>query len=227
MTENEIVYGIRERIRELADDSDISNRQILFEVNNQRALYYSKKGRKIDDTVKQEICMNVNIVDPMKCGCTTSGCKALRTATQVPATITTNGDQAGVLMVRGNNLLSRPFSFISWEKIRFSGNNEFTSRDIYAALGPDGYLYFKSGNPEVELLASTQVIVTLLMENPKDANNFVDCSTNTSCYSADSQYPLKASLYAYIAPIVVQSLLQREQLPRDEANNANDDKTQV
>lgn len=227
MTENEIVYGIRERVRELADDSDISNRQILFEVNNQRALYYSKKGRKIDDTVKQEICMNVNIVDPMKCGCTTSGCKALRTASTVPPTITTNGDQAGVLMVRGNGMLSKPFSFISWEKIRFAANNEFTARDIYAAIAPDGYIYFKSANPEIELLASTQIIATLLLENPKDAKNFTDCITNETCYSADNPYPLKASLYTYIAPLVVQNLLQREQLPKDKANNASDDKTEV
>lgn len=223
MTENEIVYGIRERIRQLADDSDISDRQILFEINNQRAIYYSKKGRKIDDSVKQEICMNVSIVDPMKCGCTTSGCKALRTTSKVPSTITTNGDQPGILMIRGNGMLSKPFSFVSWEKIRFSANNEFTKRDVFAALSPDGYVYFKSANPEIELLASTQIIVTLLLENPKDAMNFTDCLTNQSCYSGDMAYPLKASLYAYIAPIVTDVLMRRLQLPEDTQNNATSD----
>jgi hypothetical protein len=222
MTQNELVYSIREAIRQDVDDSDIDNREILFEINIQRALYYTnefnKNNRSFDEDVTQAICMKLEVADKSDCGCQLSGCTVMRTVKPLPPTLKLHTSNA-IVRVTGIDAFSKNMSFVPFSRILYVGDGKFDQDHVYVTQHANGHLYLKSSNNLVKLME--YIYVVAVFENPLDAADFTDCNTEASCYSADSQYPMKANVLAYIKDLIVNRFTRKLSVPEDKANNAD------
>ena len=57
-------------------------------------------------------------------------------------------------------------------------------------------------------------------------DEFTDCS-GKACWSPYTIYPLNQWMWAYIKPQIVQQLIQKQQIPQDNENDAKDNKTDL
>lgn len=224
MTLNEAIYDIRNAIRQYADDSSIDNREIIFEINKQRAIFlknkYNQGIKHISPTVIQPICMDVELADADECDCADSGCFVMRTVEKLPSTLDLNKKE-GVTRVSGVNILNQSFSFVSQDKAINSGHNRFTkTNSIYSFLHPNGHIYIKSYNKMVKMLEC--IVVHAILENPLDAEPF---NTGDYCFDYDKEYPMKLSTDGYIFKMIVNRFLMQLGIPEDIINNANNDDT--
>ena len=222
MTQNEIIYSVRNQLRQEVDDSSIDDREILFELNIQRAVYYTnefnKPGRYFDEDIIQTLCMKMEVADRSDCGCQFTGCNVLRTVDKVPPTLGLHTGNA-IIRVTGIDSMSVPFSLVPFSRIPYVGDGKFDKNMIYASLHPNGHIYLKSDNNLAKMIE--YIYVTVVLEDPMDAKPFKDCNTG-DCYSGNSEYPLKAKVLGYISEMVVQKFLRKLQIPEDQANNADD-----
>ena len=221
-TYNEIIYSIREGIRQHTSDSDIDDRQIIFEFNLQRALWYrneyNKRNKSLDDQAKQTICLDLVEANADECGCNTeTDCKILRSVQKIPPVLDLH-DKLAISKVTTNDVSSVPLSFTTFNKFPYTGNGPYNKNNIFATLHPNGHIYVKSSNPLYFFLES--IAVTLILEDPLDAKEF-QCG-NGSCFNPNLEYPVKSHIIAYIKEIVIRTLIQQLGIPKDQINNANE-----
>ncbi len=220
-TFNEVIYSVRERIRQHTDDSDIDNRQILFELNIQRGLFYrneyNKNNRTIDDEIKQIICVPLIHAVPEDCGCS-DDCKYLRSTIKLPTFIELH-DKNAITAIKSSKIGSIPFTFVPYNKFPFVGNNKFNKNAVFVTLHPSGYLYLKSANPNYLLI--NKVTVQGVFENPLEASKLCD-GDNCPNDIMESVYPVKSYVLAYIMDIIVQLFINKLSLPKDLTNNSNE-----
>lgn len=220
-TFNEVIYSVRERIRQHTDDSDIDNRQILFELNVQRGLVYrneyNKNNRTIDDEAKQIVCVPMEYTTAEACGCN-DDCKYLRSSIKLPTFIELH-DKIAITHVKSVEIGSIPFSYVSYSKFPFVGKNKYNKNAVFVTLHPSGYLYVKSANPNFKLIE--KVLVHGIFENPLEAAKLCD-EANCPDDIFESQYPAKSYILAYILDIVTNVFINKLQVPKDLINNANE-----
>jgi hypothetical protein len=221
MKYNEVIYSIREKLREVVDDSNIDDREIIFEVNNQRALFYrneyNKNSRAVDEEIKQTLCVSLEEASDDEC-CIDSDCTILRSTIPLPNLLELHHKNT-LLRVTSTQLGTKPFSLVSWNQFPFSGNSKYNSKEVYVSKHNNGYLYFKSSNRLHKFLE--KVSVQVILEDPLDIKDFMDCASGTDCFNLDTfNYPIKAHVLAYITPQVLKSFAFKLQIPEDLENDA-------
>lgn len=220
-TYNEIIYSIREGIRQHTSDSDIDDRQIIFEFNLQRALWYrneyNKKNTSIDDQVKQTICFELEKATASECDCIESECEILRTKNKMPKVLDLR-DKSAISKVTFNNITDMPLSFVSYNKFPYSGNGPYNKNTVFATLHPNGYIYLKSANPNFKLIEN--IAVTAVLEDPLDAKDF-SCNFK-SCFNPKEEYPVKSHIIAYIKNTVIEGFIRQLTMPKDLINNSQE-----
>ena len=113
-------------------------------------------------------------------------------------------------------------TYVSRERMRYVGENKWLKNIIYVSKGPDGYLYFKSSNPQ--FLYLEKVRMTGIFEDPDKAAE-LECNSNgdKSCDVLDREFPLEEGLVSTVIELVVKYLSGAVYRPKDQENNANDD----
>jgi hypothetical protein len=213
MTYNEIIYTVRESIRRYTLDSTIDDREIIFQVNMQRALHlrneYNKSARNAIETVKQTICLNLTQVED-----------CLLTTTTIPKFIELH-EKPAISRITSKIQSDIPFDFVPFVKLPFVGNGRFNRKNVFISLTPDSKLLVKSGNPLIKML--DRILVTGIYENPLELKDFkCNFEQSVDCYSDDAEYPLTPHIFIYILPYVTDYFLRKLQVPRDTTNNANE-----
>lgn len=223
-TYNEIIYSIREGIRQHTTDSDIDDRQIIFEFNLQRAFWYrreyNKKNVSIDDQIKQTICIDLEESSRSECDCEQNNCFILKTKTKIPKVLDLR-DKPSISKITFNDVLNVPLSFVSYNKFPFVGNGKYNKNHVFATLHPNGYLYLKSSNNNFMMIE--KIAVTLVLENPLDAKKFNNCEDNTPCFDYDQEYPVKSHIIAQVKEEVINKFIRQLQMPKDLNNNSQED----
>lgn len=221
MTTNEIIYSVREALRRYTQDSTVDNREILFQVNLQRSLYYrnefNKTQRSIDEDVKQTLCLELEVTTAAACGCSDS-CNYLVTKKAIPPMLELHNGPA-LSRITSIDQLQIPFNYVKFTQLPFTGNGRYNKQMLFVSRLPDNKLIFKSNNPQVTLLS--HVFVTAVFENPKELENYCD-NNNVPCFDDDKPYPMKQHVLAYIMEPVINYFIAKLNIPRDNANNAND-----
>lgn len=224
MTTEEIIYSVREAIRQHSDDSEITDRLIMFEFALQRAVYlrneYNKMNRTIDEDYKQQLCMELEIAPIEDCGCTpNTDCYALRTKEKLPEVLEMHNKDGITRIGPANNKYKWGFSYVPYNRFLLVGNGKYDKDRIYATRLNDDKIYIKSSNPLFKTM--THISVTAVFENPQEAANFVDCNTGDACFDWDkSNYPIKNHSMSYITEMVINKLVRTLQLPEDKVNDA-------
>jgi hypothetical protein len=116
-------------------------------------------------------------------------------------------------------------TFVSRERMKYVGNNKWLQNIIYATIGPDNYLYFKSSNPQ--FLYLEKVNFTGIFENPEEASEYECNNDENTCDVLDKTFPIEEALIAQLVPLVVKELSTSIYKPQDTINNAADDLSSI
>src|SRR5690606_40092782 len=90
MTIYEIIYAIREGLRDYTDDTRYSDDYLVFQFNLKRNVLlrreYNQLQRSIDSELTSTVCLDIELVDPSECPeCyTNEGCEVVRTVQRLP-----------------------------------------------------------------------------------------------------------------------------------------------
>jgi hypothetical protein len=108
--------------------------------------------------------------------------------------------------------------------MKYVGYNKYLQNIIYASIGPDGYLYLKSFNPQFLYLEKIQF--TGIFEDAEEAAELScdsDSDENTSCDILDKEFSIEEALIPPLIELIVKEIGNSVYQVEDTQNNANDD----
>ena len=220
MTYKEIVYACLDSLKVASDDSYITEEHVLFFVSKIRALIlkqkYSDIKKDIPQSNYQTICLDL-IQVPAISGEPCEGGTYLKSKQKIPSTMTIgNSTLYPIDFYQGTHI-----TYVSRERMRYVGNNEWLKNIIYASKGPDSYLYFKSSNPQFLYLENVRM--SAIFEDPEEAAKLECDPEDKQCDIMDREFPLEEGLVTTVIELVVKYLSGVIYKPADSANDANDD----
>lgn len=225
MKYKDIVYMVLDEIKSTSDDAFFTEEHVLLLVNNYRNFIlkqrYSDIKKPIPESNYQTICLNL-IQVPAIAGVPCEGGAFLRSKEKVPFMM-----KIGTPKVYPINYYLGEITYVSRERMRYVGYNKYLKNIIYASIGPDNYLYFKSFNPQYLYLEKARM--TGIFEDPQAASELQCPNENgdTVCDILDKTFPIEEALIPPMIELVVKELLGAEYRPKDESNDAKDELSEV
>ena len=221
MTYREIVYMVMDELKLMSDDASFTEDHIVFLLGKYRSFilkqrYYTDIKKAISESNYQTICLDL-IEVPAISGEVCEGGSYLRSKDKIPVTL-----MIGNPRVYPIDYYQGEIAYISRDRMRYVGYNRWMKNIIYCSIAPDGYLYFKSWNPQ--FLYLKKVKFTAIFENAKEVSGLTcDGDEGTACDFLDRTFPIEEALVPPLIELVVNELRKAEYAPSDESNNADDD----
>ena len=224
MTYREVTYLILDLLKQSSDDSYYTQEHILFLVSKIRSAIlkqtYSNIKKEIPESNYQTICLDLKEV-PAIAGEPCEGGTYLRSEQKIPTTL-----PIGNTKIYPVDYYQGEVTYVSRERMRYVGHNKWLQNIIYASLGPDQYLYFKSSNPQY--IYMKQVRMNGIFEDAETAAELQCEDKNKSiCDVLDTQFPLEEGLVTALIEIAVKFLSGSIYKPTDSSNNASDDLSDI
>jgi hypothetical protein len=222
---NELVYSVRESIKEFSDDSEVDDRYIMYLYNIKRAKYLRQDlnnyQRSTDISIQQEFCMELEEVGSETCGIGVMCDKLMRTKQALPKAIELHTKPA-ILSIKPTNRLEAKFNVIPIQKVPAVAYSSFPN-SIYAFIDTDNRVYMVSNDDSYKLLEC--ITVTGVFENPLDLTDYKSCCgcdiEVSPCFNeAESEYPLQPHYIDLIREEIIRDLLRTKQVPEDKENDA-------
>lgn len=224
-TYKELVYICLDELKLHSDDAVFTEDHVIFLLNKYRVFLlkqrYSDIKKQIPESNYQTICLDL-IEVPAISGEPCEGGSYLRSKEKVPFLM-----KIGNPKVYPVDYYQGEITYVSRERMRYVGYNKYLKNIIYASLGPDNYLYFKSFNPQYLYLEKARM--TGIFEDPQAASE-LQCSDengNIVCDVLDRTFPIEDALIPPMVELVVKELLGAEYRPADETNDAKDNLSDV
>lgn len=218
-TYREMIYLCLDILKLISDDSYYQEEHIAFLLGKYRGLLlkqnYKDVKKEIPESNFQTICLDLDEV-PAIAGEPCEGGTYLKSTEKIPALMSISSPR-----VFSGDYYQGEITYVSRERMRYVGNNKWLQNIIYTSLGPDNYLYFKSYNPQYLYLEKVQL--TGVFEDPEKAAELSCDKDDTTCDPWDTAYPLEEALIPQVIELVVKELAGASYRPLDQANNANDD----
>ena len=201
-----------------SDDTFFTNDHILYLLKRYRGLYLSQKykdvRKEIPESNYQTICLDL-IQVPAISGEPCEGGTFLRTKNKIPSLLTI-GD-AKVYLI---DYYIGDITMVSRERMKYVGHNRWLQNIIYCSIAPDGYMYFKSSNPQY--LHLENVRMTGIFEDIDEVEE-LSCDKESSCDILDRKFPIEEALIPQLIDTVVKFMTSGLYKPEDDDNNAKDD----
>ena len=179
---------------------------------------YSDIKKQIPESNYQTICLDL-IEVPAISGEPCEGGSYLRSKEKIPFLM-----KIGNPMIYPIDYYQGDITYVSRERMRYVGYNKYLRNIIYASIGPDNYLYFKSFNPQYLYLE--KVKVTGIFEDAIAASD-LQCSDGAECDILDRVFPIEDALVPPMIELVVKEILSAEYRPEDDTNDAKDELSDV
>ncbi len=217
-TFRQIVYMVLDELKLSTDDAYFNEEHIIFLVSKIRGLLlkqqYKDVRKEIPESNYQTLCLDL-IQVPAIAGEPCEGGTYLRSKEKIPFVlpITTPKVFAGDYY-QGN------ITYVPRDRMKYTGYNKWLSNIIYASIGPDNYLYFKSTNPQYLYLE--KVKMTAIFEEAEKAAKLA-CENSDTCDILDMSFPLEEALISQVIQLAVKELSGALYKPEDSDNNASDD----
>lgn len=225
MTYRELVYLCLDELKLHSDDAVFTEDHVIFLLNKYRAFLlkqrYSDIKKQIPESNYQNVCLDL-IQVPAISGEPCEGGVYLRSKEKVPFLM-----KIGNPRVYPIDYYQGEITYVSRDRMRYVGYNKYLQNIIYASLGPDNYLYFKSFNPQ--FLYLEKVRMTGIFEDPKAASELQcpDKNGNIVCDILDREFPIENSLVSPMIELIVKELLGAEYRPEDQNNDSKDGLSEV
>jgi hypothetical protein len=218
-TRAELVYMVQDELKNLSDDQTFTFDHVAFLLGKYRAFLlkqrYADIKKQIPNSNYQTICLSVELTDATSiCG---DGIY-LKSTEKIPFSLSIVQPIVSPIDFFGNQI-----TYVNWSRFRFVGNNNFLKKFIYATIGPDNYLYLKSGSPQYMYLEN--VSISGVFENPDEAIK-LSCEAKSGaqdCNEDNLQFPIEEALIPPMIQLVVQELTGGLYRPKDNQNNSSDD----
>lgn len=219
MTYNELIYMVLDELKLSSDDSYFTPDHVIFLLVKYRSFLlkqrYSDIKKQIPDSDYQSICLDL-IEVPAISGEPCEGSSYLRSKNKVPTTM-----MIGNPRVYPMDFYQGEITYISRDRMRYVGYNKFLRNIIYCSKAPDGYLYFKSWNPQFLHLESVRF--NAIFEDAKEASEMACPEENGAiCKLEDKEFPIEDALVPVLVSLVVQELAGPRDSDKDKDNDAND-----
>lgn len=220
-TYRELVYLILDELKGTSDDFTYTEEHVMFLLSTYRAFLlkqrYSDVKKQMPESNYQTICLDL-IEVPAICGEPCEGGNYLRSANRIPFTM-----QIGAPRVYPIDYYQGDIAFVSRDRMRYVGYNKYLQNIIYCSIAPDGYLYFKSQNPQ--FLYLEKVKFSAIFQDSLEASRLQcpDADGNITCDIMDTVFPIEEALVPPLIELVVKELGNAVNNPDDEENNAKDD----
>jgi len=223
-TFNEIIFDVMEVIRghQISDDTEISEEQVIYQIDNQRALWlkreYDKPGQNIDTQITSDLgCLELIEVDAAECCTVELGCTVLRTSRKLPNFIKfTEG--LGITRVGPIHKLKLPFTYTDYDKAIYTASAENKYSKGVLAFLLNGYVYTIMTDPNMVHL--THINVRGVVASPADLIDYKCDNEGTTCFSFDDEYPINRHMLPYIKEQVLSQLGIMS--PKDSANDGQE-----
>ena len=220
-TYKELVYMCLDELKLYSDDALYTEEHIMFLLGKYRTFLikqrYSDVKKQIPESNYQTICLDLIKVSAIL-GEPCEGGSYLRSKEKIPFLM-----KIGIPRVYPIDYYQGEITYVSRERMRYVGYNKYLKNIIYASLGPDNYLYFKSFNPQYLYLE--KVRMTGIFEDSKAASELQcpDKNDNIVCDILDREFPIESALVPPLIELVVKELLGAEYRPEDSNNDSSDD----
>ena len=208
----ELVYMVLDEIKGMSDDFTFNEDHVIFLLNKFRGFLLKQKYTDVRNVVPDSNyqTLDFNLIQvPAISGEYCEGGTYLRSDIKIPSII-----EVGHTRVYPLDYYKGDISFISKDRMKYVGHNKYLKNIIYCSINPDGYLYFKSANPQFLYLEKARI--NAIFQNPKDI-----LSNNSDILN--STFPLEDALVPPLIEAVVKELIGAAYRPKDYLNNANDD----
>ena len=224
-TYKELVYMCLDELKLYSDDALYTEEHIMFLLGKYRTFLikqrYSDVKKQIPESNYQTICLDL-IKVPAISGEPCEGGSYLRSKEKIPFLM-----KIGNPRVYPIDYYQGEITYVSRDRMRYVGYNKYLQNIIYASLGPDNYLYFKSFNPQ--FLYLEKVRMTGIFEDTL-ATSELQCPNengDTVCDVLDREFPIENALIPQLIQLVVEELTKAEYKPEDKENNSDDDLSKV
>lgn len=223
----ELVYDVREAVKQFTDDTELDDRYIIYLYNTKRSKYLRQDLnnylKTIDNSIQQTFCLDLEEVSVNECSVDADCETILRTKLALPKPLELHSKTA-ITKVKPATKISLPFNFVTKERVVMLEGSSFPN-SIYAFLDVDNRIYLYSKSIDYKLL--TCLNITGVFENPLDLANYkncCDCDDESSvCYDEyTSEYPLPPHYIDVIRKEIINDLLNLKQVQEDKTNDAND-----
>ncbi len=224
---NEIIYSIKENLRDYSDDTDITTDHLRYLVDVYRSFFIRRDLKKFHNPISEDIiqdlgCIEMELSDPSECCDIDTGCTVLRTKQKIPAPMQTYmGDS--LTRIGPINKIKSNFSHVSYRRAIYSGNGSFNSLSVFAFY-LNGRIYLKLGPENREGRHLDLINARGIFESPREVGKFTKCS-GEPCYSDDDPYPVKSYMIPMIEEKILQVVSQKLSTPEDDQNDAQDERT--
>lgn len=212
---------VLDELKLYSDDALYTEEHVMFLLGKYRTFLlkqrYSDVKKQIPESNYQTICLDL-IEVPAISGEPCEGGSYLRSKEKIPFLM-----KIGNPMVYPVDYYQGEITYVSRERMRYVGYNKYLKNIIYASIGPDNYLYFKSFNPQYLYLEKARM--TGIFEDPQAASELQcpDENGDTVCDVLDKTFPIEDSLVPQLVQLVVQELYSLSRSDEDDENNAKDD----
>lgn len=224
-TYKELVYMCLDELKLYSDDALYTEEHIMFLLEKYRTFLikqrYSDVKKQIPESNYQTICLDL-IEVPAISGEPCEGGSYLRSKEKIPFLM-----KIGNPRVYPIDYYQGEITYVSRDRMRYVGYNKYLQNIIYASLGPDNYLYFKSFNPQ--FLYLEKIRMTGIFEDTLAASELQcpDKNGNIVCDVLDREFPIENALIPPLIQLVVEELTKAEYKPEDKENNSDDDLSEV
>lgn len=224
MTLRELVFLVLDELKINSDDSYFNEDHVVFLINKYRSFVLKKELEKenkpLSSTNAQLICLDLIEVRDEDNLC---GESMLRTEQPIPSLV--NDCKVSIYPVNyfeGDHII-----YTTMERMRYTTYNKWTKNLIYAAKGPDNYLYLKSSNPQYLYLEKLKM--KAVFEDFESASQYAcdESGEEINCDILDMKFPIENALVPIIVEMVVKELLGASYRPKDSINNSNDDLSDI
>lgn len=220
MTLRELVFMCMDEVKLHSDDSFYTEDHVVFLLNKYRSFVLKKEldkeNKQLSSTNGQTICLDLIEIRDEDNPC---GGSMLRTEQPIPNLV----NDCKVSLYPVNYFEGDHIIYTTMERMRYTTYNKWTKNLIYAAKGPDDYLYLKSSNPQYLYLEKLRM--KAIFEDFESAAQYAcdDAGEELNCDILDMKFPIENALVPIVIELVVKELLGVKYQPRDTHNNAADD----
>lgn len=146
-TYKQIAFMILDELKLMSDDADFNEDHVYFLMNKYRNFIIKQKyldvKKEIPESNYQTICIDLEPWDPMDGKSSCENQLYLRSTEPIPYM-----SEVAHPKIYGVDYYQGEITYVSRERMKYTGENKYLKNFIYSSLGPDQHLYLKSQNPQ-------------------------------------------------------------------------------
>lgn len=214
---------VLDMLKVTSDDATFTEDHVIFLAGRYRSFllkqrYSQDLKKQIPESNYQTLCLELEKAEAIE-GFPCEGGYYLRTTKEVPVTLPCGTTR----LFTSGSYYHGEITFVSRDRMKYTGYNKWMQNIIYACLDPSGRIYLNSRNPQFLYLEKAQL--QGIFENAEEASE-LECDNQgnpETCDILDRDFPLEDALIAPLIELITKELSPSIAAPEDKENDANDE----